>query len=165
MPRPKITAETAQAVWDAASDTHKQEAQNALLREAIKSQSLADLRASQDIQSHVKANEAKRDTLIAAMILLGMENIEEITKIIQIEAASPEWKQRAGWPKAQHVKIEVCEHREGLWTTTPTTTGHRYTCLCGAVVDGFDRSAHGKEWHSKLLERLAEQTKALKETA
>ena len=78
-----VTVQNAQQIWDNASETHRNEAMHALMREASRSRMSARRRARQGIYDHAEKLNRRADTMLAAMVLLGAENIEEIQENIE----------------------------------------------------------------------------------
>lgn len=83
-----ITSDNAQEVWDAASDAHHN-AHRVLLREAIELKRTANLRKGQGFHDHAERLTRSSDTIFAAMIVLGMENIDEIRQAIDEQSTYP----------------------------------------------------------------------------
>jgi len=95
------TQEEARRVWEGATEAAQQAALQALLREARHVQAAAKLRRKQRIFDKADKLDIVAEAQVAAMILLGAENISEVVELIDktsdaLLEREPAWKRLNG---------------------------------------------------------------------
>ena len=78
-----MTKDNAQRIWDDARDEARQLVMRVLWREAAQCTLSSKRRASQNIMDHAEKATEGANVALAAMVLLGAENVDEIRQLIE----------------------------------------------------------------------------------